>query len=134
MCQFIQAINLNTTKAFLDASVFSILLNFYAYPKEPEILAVDSMVSPQVRTGLGGRLQFDSPSTAVFGTINIPVLVIHGLNDQIVLPAADVCIVSQLPSSTPKTIKQFNYTGHFSMFEQPDLFNKALTNFIDGIH
>lgn len=128
------ATNMTATKSFLDASVYNVLLNFYAYPKEPEILATDSMVSPDVRFALGGRTLFDFPSTAVFATINKPVLLIHGSNDQIILPAADACIASQLPVSTPRTIKQFNYTGHFSMFEQASLFNKTLIDFIDGCH
>lgn len=128
------SISIAATKAFLDASVFNVLLNFYAYPKEHEILATDSMVPPAVRLGLGGRTLFDLPSTAVYRTINKPVLLIHGANDQIILPSADACIASEIPITTPITTKLFYFTGHFSMFEQPDLFNKALTNFIDGIH
>ncbi len=124
-------VNIASTKAFLDGSVFNVWLDFYIYPKEPEILSADMMVSVSARAALAFR---DTAPISVYGLINKPVLFIHGLNDQVILPGVDTCIASLLPSGTPRTLKFLNYTGHFSMFEQADQFNNALMSFIAGIH
>ena len=62
------------------------------------------------------------------GTINVPTLIIHGIHDKVV--------PFQLGEVQERGIKNFKlipfqYSGHGSFYDQQDLFNKELMNFIE---
>jgi non-heme chloroperoxidase len=62
------------------------------------------------------------------GTINVPTLIIHGIHDKVV--------PFQLGEIQEKCIKNsrlipFCYSGHGSFYDEQDLFNKELMNFIE---
>lgn len=62
------------------------------------------------------------------GTINVPTLIIHGIHDKVV--------PFQLGEVQKQYIKNsrlipFEYSGHGSFYDQKDLFNQELMNFIE---
>ena len=62
------------------------------------------------------------------GTINVPTLILHGIHDKVCLfPLA----IAQNEGIRNSKLVPFKYSGHGSMFDQRDKFNKELTQFIE---
>jgi non-heme chloroperoxidase len=62
-------------------------------------------------------------------TINVPTLILHGINDQVCLyPLA----IAQNNSIKNSKLVPFEACGHFLFYDQRDRFNKELTQFIEG--
>ena len=62
------------------------------------------------------------------GTINVPTLIIHGIHDKVV--PFQLGEVQERGIKNSKLIP-FQYSGHGSFYDQQDLFNKELMNFIE---
>jgi 3-oxoadipate enol-lactonase len=69
-------------------------------------------------------------STSLLKEINIPVLILHGAEDQII-PKSEV----DLMKNGIKIVKLqiIPAAGHLLNLEQPDLFNQAIRNFIQAL-
>ena len=62
------------------------------------------------------------------GTIRVPTLIIHGIHDKVCLfPLA----IAQNEGIRNSKLVPFKYSGHGSMFDQRDKFNKELIEFIE---
>lgn len=114
------ATNIEATQKFL-ASCF----NIQPSPQDmATALAYNMMVPPKVRGFLGGRpANYDD----VLRRINVPVVVTHGRDDQVVLPA-----MSEHTLSVVKHAKGVFYdsAGHSPFYEVPDRFNADLEAFV----
>jgi non-heme chloroperoxidase len=59
--------------------------------------------------------------------INVPTLILHGLNDRVCLyPLA----VAQHKGIKNSKLVPFNQCGHFLFYDQMEMFNKELAGFI----
>lgn len=63
------------------------------------------------------------------GTINVPTLIIHGIHDKVV--PFQLGEVQRRGIKNSKLIP-FQYSGHGSFYDQRDLFNEELMNFIES--
>lgn len=87
-------------------------------------LGYNAFVPPYVRRGLFTRTLFGAD---VLPTLRVPVLVVHGEDDRIVLPASSVLIARQVPHA-----EQIVYPecGHMPFAELPERFAADLAAFM----
>ncbi|HYA35465.1 MAG TPA: alpha/beta fold hydrolase [Candidatus Binataceae bacterium] len=71
-----------------------------------------------------GVMGFDA--TARLGEIRVPTMVITGTGDRLVPPGNSRAIAQRIPGATLKELPG----GHLFFFEHPDLFNKAVIDFV----
>ena len=101
------------------------------YEKRPELVErarnIMEKISTQAIVGdLRGMLNRED-STPLLKEINIPVLILHGGDDQII-PQAEVDLMkNEIKNARVEIIPE---AGHLLNIEQPDLFNKAVREFI----
>lgn len=86
-------------------------------------LAYNMIVPSQVRAHLGTR-EIDSDD--VLSSITVPVLLIQGREDIVVLPTMAQHILSTCPTSTPSW---YEGVGHAPCLEGPERFNRELAAF-----
>jgi non-heme chloroperoxidase len=83
-------------------------------------LAWNMVVPSAVRGALLSR-QLDAAD--VLGTVSVPVLVTHGRDDAIILPAMAEHTLKICPAATPSW---YDGVGHMPFWEAPDRFNREL--------
>jgi pimeloyl-ACP methyl ester carboxylesterase len=86
-------------------------------------------VSGLVRAQRGIMKQFDGRVIESLPAISVPTLVVVGANDQPFLAAADY-MTERIPNAKKIVIKD---AGHASNIDQPEAFNRAVLEFLDGI-
>ena len=69
-------------------------------------------------------------STALLGKINIPTLVIHGTDDQVVPPDEAAAMADAIPDARFEIIQN---AGHLLNMEQPQHFNRLLSVFLEDL-
>ena len=84
-------------------------------------------VRPDVRRALGERLVH---SDDLLAGLELPVLVIQGTADPIVLPATATYIADHCPTAT---VSWYEGIGHAPMLESPERFNADLTTFVASV-
>jgi len=96
-------------------------------PQTPEtrraVMAYTSRVPAHVREGLGSRSQDNDD---VLRELSVPVLVSHGMEDRVVLPASGLHIASLLPHAR---VSLYRDTGHSPFWEEDRRFNRELAAF-----
>jgi pimeloyl-ACP methyl ester carboxylesterase len=78
---------------------------------------------------MGMKLRPDS--TPFLGEIDVPVLIIHGADDQIIPHSEAESMHASIPSSTLEIIPN---AGHLPNLEQSQLFNQAVQRFIHTVY
>lgn len=100
----------------------------YADPSQEDLsfmLGFNTKVPPYVREGLHSReVTHDGDLEAT----DVPVLLAHGDEDTIVLPAAAEEHADLFPSAD---VSAYPDTGHSVFWERPDRFNRELREFVD---
>ncbi|MFG1464406.1 alpha/beta hydrolase [Xanthobacter sp. DSM 24535] len=87
-------------------------------------LASNMMTPPQVRAAMSGRPADYGPELAA---ITRPVLVVHGLKDQVIHPDMSQRILQHVPHAQ---FAPFPQCGHAPFLEAPEAFNAELGRFI----
>jgi pimeloyl-ACP methyl ester carboxylesterase len=86
-------------------------------------------ISGLIRAQRGIMPQYDGRVIESLPTITVPTLVLVGANDQPFLAAADY--MAQRISNARKVV--LDDAGHASNIHQPEAFNRAVLDFLDGI-
>jgi pimeloyl-ACP methyl ester carboxylesterase len=66
----------------------------------------------------------------VLSTLTVPVLVVHGRSDAIVLPSMAQHVLDSCDSARPAW---YDDTGHFPFWEKQDRFNRDLRDFVGAL-
>ena len=85
------------------------------------------------KIGIIGALEAirDRPdSTATLAQIEVPTLIIHGADDQIVSVAEAKAMQAAIPNGRLLIIPD---AGHLPNLEQPDIYNDALIDFLEEV-
>lgn len=91
------------------------------------ILGFNAIVPPYVREGLHSReLEHDD----ILAALDLPVLITHGEEDTIVLPAAAEEHADLIPNGE---ISWYPDVGHSPFWESPERFNRELREFINSL-
>lgn len=104
------------------------------YTQNPDL--VRQVRDLMLRTSLNGVLgdlagmRNRPDSTPTLPEIRVPVLIIHGQQDQLIPPGEAQNTLSGVPSATLALIDR---AGHLPNLEQPDTFNQAITNFLKSL-
>ena len=88
-------------------------------------LCWNMVVPPQIRGALIAR-EIDADD--VLATLSVPVLVIHGLEDSIVLPSMAHHVVDRCPTAVASW---YDGVGHMPFAEARERFDEELTTFVD---
>jgi non-heme chloroperoxidase len=119
-----QEINIPATLRFLRACTDAEL------PVEvfQEVLAYNMVVAPETREAMLSR---DIDGDKALQCIIVPVLIVHGETDAVVLPAACHYIAEKVGHAKQSWYPE---TGHSPFMEQPARFNSDLVGFMQGIN
>lgn len=112
--------NLASTRAFVR-------LCFGRPPTQDEFettVGFNMLTPAQVREYMGGR---PTPYEATLKRLRIPVLVTHGEEDQVVLPAVGRYTLKTVPGAKGSF---YPNVGHSPFWEDPERFNAELTGFV----
>jgi non-heme chloroperoxidase len=108
------------------------------YKPFPQFLT-DALVNMDLQVPLLGRIGqitaafTNSDSVGIIRTINVPVLLIHGAKDGVILPATSTFFQTNLISSPKVQRTDLPDTGHLPQLESPLQFNKAISSFADSL-
>ena len=69
--------------------------------------------------------------TAMLPSINVPTLVITGVDDTLIPPSESEKLANAIRGAQLTMIPK---AGHLVAFEQPDAFNRALKEWLDGLN
>jgi pimeloyl-ACP methyl ester carboxylesterase len=86
-------------------------------------------ISGLIRAQRGIMPQYDGRVIESLPTITVPTLVLVGANDQPFLAAADY-MARRIPNARKVVLDD---AGHASNIHQPEAFNRAVLDFLDGI-
>lgn len=115
--------NISATRSFVRL--------FYAtQPSQEEyetVLAYNMVVSVDVRLALASR---ELDGDAVMASIECPVLITQGTEDEIVLPSMSEAIKAQIPHAE---LSFYDGAGHTTYGEATDRFNRELAAFVRGV-
>jgi pimeloyl-ACP methyl ester carboxylesterase len=75
---------------------------------------------------MGMKTRLDS--TPLLGEIKVPVLILHGADDQIIPPSESELMHSRIKGSQMEVIAN---AGHLPNLEQPEEFNQAVIRFLN---
>lgn len=81
-------------------------------------------------TGALAAMRDRVDSTPMLGDIDVPVLIIHGANDQIIPVSEAEAMHKAIPDSQLVIIPG---AGHLPNLEQPDIFNDAVIDFLEEL-
>lgn len=114
-----QEVNIPSTVEFIKACTAKPL----PADEFQEALAYNMAVSPEVRAAMSSR-RIDSSDVLV--KISVPVLIVHGEKDPVILPAAGDYIAGKV-----KHAKKSYYpnAAHSPFLEEPERFNRELAEF-----
>jgi pimeloyl-ACP methyl ester carboxylesterase len=115
-------------------SMLPILLAPNTYNENPELVqVVVDIVSQTSANGMVSALQGMKDrrdSTQLLGQIEAPALIIHGLDDQIIPMRDSEAMRAGIPNSQLEIIPD---AGHLLNLEQPEIFNRIVTSFINQL-
>jgi pimeloyl-ACP methyl ester carboxylesterase len=89
-------------------------------------LSWNMTVPPGIRAAL---LMREIDADDVLSTLSVPVLVVHGRSDAIVLPSMAQHVIDICDTARPAWYD----TGHFPFWERPDRFNRELEAFVGAL-
>lgn len=112
--------NIQTMREFLRGSTAKPI----ARDDFETVLAFNIIVPPEVRAGMIAR-EIDSDD--VLKSLAVPVLVTHGRDDQLILPAMGEHVLEVCPTATASW---YEGTGHLPFLENPERFNRELASFV----
>ena len=110
------------------------LLAPQTYPEQPELVnqvkrIMDQTSSQGMVAALNG-MQSRPDSTPILGEIKVPVLILHGADDQIIPLSEAELMHSRIKGSHLEVIAN---AGHLPNLEQPGEFNQAVTRFLHSL-
>jgi pimeloyl-ACP methyl ester carboxylesterase len=93
------------------------------------IVAYNMRVPAAVRRAIAGWSTEAAPTIAALNKVRVPVLVTHGRNDDVVLPAAADLTAAAIPHARRSW---FDDCGHSPFAEYPARFNEELIGFVES--
>jgi len=90
------------------------------------VVAYNMRVPPAVRRAIAGWSTEIAPTVAALNKVRVPVLITHGRDDQVVLPAAVDMTAKAIPHARQSW---FDDCGHSPFAEHPARFNEELAAF-----
>jgi len=125
-----QGIEIHGTQPVID-SMLPIIMAPQTYLERPELVTrVRDIMSQTSASGMISALlgmKTRSDSTPTLGQINVPTLIIHGADDQIIPLSDSEDMQSMIPDSQLDVIPD---AGHLPNLEQDQLFNQPVKNFL----
>ncbi len=119
----------------IAAAMLPRLLAPAAYKKHPELVVFvrDMMwaTSTDGVVGASAAMRDRPDSTPDLARLDIPVLVIHGAEDQMIPVAAAESMTAALPQAELVVIPG---AGHLPNLEQPEIFNNAVLGFLEQFY
>lgn len=116
------AVSIQATREFQRACVL--------HDPEPDLFATllcaAMMCPPQVRAAMGRAADYG----AVLSRTDLPSLVIHGTDDQVIAPAMATHLAGLLPNAR---LEMMADAGHAPFLEQPAAFNALVRDFINDL-
>ena len=110
------------------------LLAPQTYPEQPELVnQVKSIMDPTSSQGMVAALngmKARPDSTPILGEIKVPVLILHGADDQLIPLSESELMHSRIKGSQMEVIAN---AGHLPNLEQPREFNQAVTRFLHSL-
>lgn len=104
------------------------------YADRPELVNQVKTIIDQISSqGMGAALmgmKTRPDSTPRLDDIRVPVLILHGADDQIIPPSEAESMHARISDSQLKIISN---AGHLPNLEQPKVFNQAVTSFLSSI-
>jgi pimeloyl-ACP methyl ester carboxylesterase len=115
-------------------SMLSMLLAPQTYSDRPELVRkvkniIDQTSSQGMVAALKG-MQARPDSTPILGEIKVPVLILHGAEDQLIPLSESELMHSRIKDSQMEVIAD---AGHLPNLEQPGEFNQAVTRFLHSL-
>lgn len=104
------------------------------YNNNPQLVTRVEEIMTQ--TSLGGMvaalkgMKVRQDSTATLAELDVPVLILHGADDQIIPLQEAEYLQSAITGSQLEIIPE---TGHLPNLEQPEIFNQAILNFLSKV-
>jgi pimeloyl-ACP methyl ester carboxylesterase len=114
----------------IDASIAFLEACYGRKPPEAEFrraLAYNMRVPGRVRRAIGGWSTDPAVTTAALRTVRVPILITHGRDDAIVLPAAVDLTLAAIPHAR---VSWFDGCGHSPFSEDAPRFNDELLAFV----
>jgi pimeloyl-ACP methyl ester carboxylesterase len=112
-----------------------LILSPKTYEQRPELVReVENIMGETSLEGIVGALmgmKLRPDSTPDLGEIEVPVLIVHGADDQIIPLSEAESMHASLPDSTLKIIPD---AGHLPNLEQPQLFNQTALQFLKKVY
>lgn len=93
------------------------------------VVAYNMRVPAAVRRAIGGWSTEAAPTISALNKVRVPVLITHGRNDDVVLPAAADMTAKALPHARQSW---FDDCGHSPFAEHAERFNRELMAFVDS--
>jgi pimeloyl-ACP methyl ester carboxylesterase len=110
------------------------MLSPKSYIEKPELVSlVKEIMETSSVDGISGALlgmKDRSDSTEILTGFNIPTLIIHGSDDQLVPLAEAESMAKAIPNSKFQVIPN---AGHLPNMEQPDQFNNIMSTFLKDL-
>ena len=123
----------NGTQSVID-NMLPIIMAPKTYLERPELVTRVGNIMSQTSTSsmvsalLGMKSRPDS--TPTLGQINVPTLIIHGADDQIIPLSDSEAMHTAIPDSQLEVIPD---AGHLPNLEQAQLFNRAVESFLSAL-
>jgi non-heme chloroperoxidase len=116
-------------RRFIEISTTCVLTN----RDRDELLMYSMYCPPAVRQAIFGHEP--GPFSTVWRSVKVPVLIIHGKNDDVLLFNTVVPYFKRNLVRSPRvTVVPFLNTGHMTPLEKPAKFNSTLLHFLNSIH
>ncbi|MFO1162227.1 MAG: alpha/beta hydrolase [Reyranellaceae bacterium] len=100
-----------------------------AAPEFLRVVAYNMRVPAAVRRAIGGWSTEAAPTIAALNKVRVPVLITHGRDDEVVLPAAVDMTAAAIPHARQSW---FDDCGHSPFAEHPGRFNEELMAFVQS--
>lgn len=103
---------------------------FFGMPRDSQVLleGYNDLVQMDWRTSLENSLSLGNPALReAMETLTVPVLLLSGHQDQVMLPAFVQSAAETIPGSTLRWIE---YCGHVPMIEQPHVYAHEVKQFL----
>lgn len=92
-----------------------------------ELQAIMRAASPEGIIAALGAMRDRPDSTALLSQIEVPTLIVHGKQDQVIPPSEAEAMAKAIANSKLNLVDN---AGHLPNVEQPEEFNRILTNFL----
>lgn len=104
----------------------------HAYKEQPDMVAamrdIMTFASEEALVNAVRGMMNRADATAWLGDIDVPTLVLHGMEDQLIAPAEAMRLREMIPNAQMQLIPE---AGHVPNWEQPMMFNSFVAEFLE---